>query len=518
MSDERLNTMGRREALQRAGGGMAAALVAHTAEPAQAPAVQPAAPPAHGDSTGLCFKSATELARLVRTRQVSASELLETHLRQIERVNPKVNAIVTLLPDQAREAAAAADAALARKAPVGPLHGLPIAIKDLVDTKGIRTTYGSRIYKDNVPTQDELLVERIRAAGAVVIGKTNTPEFGAGSQTFNEVFGETRNPWDPSKTCGGSSGGGAVALATGMLPIADGSDLGGSLRNPPSFCGVVGLRPSPGRVPDWPSRLPWATLSVSGPMGRSAEDVALLLSAMAGPDPRAPLALEDAGETFRRPLVRSFKGTRVAWSRNLGRYPVEPAVNAACDAVRGVFTDLGCVVEDGEPDFADADEAFQALRAWGYAAGHEQHLKAHRELLKDTVIWNAEQGMKLSGLDVSHALAKQGALYDRVRAFMERYDYLVLPVSQVLPFPVEERWVHQINDVKMTTYIDWMASCYAITLTGLPAISVPAGFAPQGLPVGLQIVGRHHHDFAVLQMAHAFEQARGPLRRTPPVL
>ena len=380
-----------------------------------------------------------------------------------------------------------------------------------------RTTFGSRIYKDNVPERDELLVERVKAAGAVIVGKTNTPEFGAGSQTFNEVFGETRNPWDLDRTCGGSSGGGAVALACGMLPIADGSDMGGSLRNPPSFCGVFGLRPSPGRVPDWPSNLPWQTLSVPGPMGRSAQDAALLLSALAGPDPRAPLAIDEPGEVFRRPLSRSFKGARIAWSRNLGRYPVEPRVNAVCDSVRGVFADLGCVVEDAEPDFKEADEVFQTLRAWQFAAGHEAHLKTNRALVKDTVIWNAEQGFRLSGLDVARAEEKRAALYERVRTFLERYEYLLLPVSQVAPFPVEVRWVREVAGVPMKTYIDWMATCYAITLTGLPAASVPAGFTPEGLPVGLQIVGRHHQDFAVLQLAHAFETATGVGKKRPAV-
>jgi len=504
--DDEPPTLTRREALARSGTLLGGALAS------SATAAAPAAA-----ASELCFKSAAELARLIQKRELTAAEVLAAHLRQIERVNPKVNAICTLVADQAREEAERADAALRRNEPVGPLHGLPIAIKDLVATKGIRTTYGSRIYKDFVPEQDDLLVERVKAAGAVILGKTNAPEFGAGSQTFNEVFGETRNPWDLTKTCGGSSGGGAVALACGMLPIADGSDMGGSLRNPPSFCNVVGLRPSPGRVPEDPGGLAWQTLSVSGPMGRSAEDVALLLSVLAGPDSRSPIALDEPGEVLRRPLARSFKGARIAWSRNLGRYPVEPRVNAVCDGVRRVFAQVGCVVEDAEPDFGDADEIFQTLRAWQFALGHEEHLRQHRDLVKDTVIWNTEQGLRLSGLDVAHAEAKRAALYERVRVFMGRYDFLMLPVSQVAPFPLEVRWVHDINGVAMKTYIDWMASCYCITLTGLPAASVPAGFTPEGLPVGLQIVGRHHHDLEVLQMAHAFEQATGFGKRRPPV-
>jgi amidase len=495
----------RREALAR-GGALVGAITSSASSAA-----------AGGEGPELCFKSAVELARLVREREVSAREVLEAHLRQIERVNPRVNAVVTLVADSAREQADRADEAQRRGAAVGPLHGLPIAIKDLVETKGIRTTFGSRIYRDYVPDADELLVERVKAAGAIVVGKTNTPEFGAGSQTFNEVFGETRNPWDVTKTCGGSSGGGAVALACRMLPIADGSDMGGSLRNPPSFCNVFGLRPSPGRVPDWPSSQPWQTLSVPGPMARSAEDAALLLSVLAGPDPRAPLALDEPGDVFRGPLERSFRGVRVAWSRNLGRLPVEPRVSAVCDAARGAFADLGCAVEDAEPDFRDADEVFQTLRAWQFAAAHEEHLRTHRELLKDTIVWNAEQGLHLSGLDVARAEEKRGALYERVRRFLERYEFLLLPVSQVAPFPVEVRWVKEVAGVPMKTYIDWMASCYRITLTGLPAASVPAGFTPEGLPVGLQIVGRHHGDLDVLRLAHAFERATGFGQRRPPV-
>jgi amidase len=503
--------MSRREALFR-GGLLAGAAVTGRAPLAGAGGAEPAS-----GAPELCFKSAVDLARMIREKAVSAREVLEAHLRQIERVNPKVNAIVTLVADEARQAADRADQALRNGAAVGPLHGLPIAVKDLVDTKGIRTTYGSRIYKDHVPTRDELLVERLRGAGAIVLGKSNTPEFGAGSQTFNEVFGETRNPWDLTKTCGGSSGGGAVALACGLAPIADGSDFGGSLRNPPSFCNVFGLRPSPGRVPDWPSGLAWQTLSVSGPMGRSAEDAALLLSALAGPDLRSPIALPEPGDLFRQPLGRNFKGTRIAWSRNLGGRPVEPRVTAVCEGVRNVFTGLGCVVEDGEPDFEGADDIFQTLRAFQYAVGHAEHLQKHRDLLKDTVIWNTEKGLALSGLEVARAEAKRGALYERMRVFMERYDFLVLPVSQVAPFPLEVRWIQEVAGVRMKTYIDWMATCYCITLTGLPAASVPAGFTPEGLPVGLQIVGRHQRDLEVLQMAHAFESATGFGRRRPPV-
>jgi amidase len=454
----------------------------------------------------------------MRAKELSAHEVMTAHLDRIERINKKVNAIVTLLPERAIEGARAADDALARGKQVGPLHGLPIAHKDLVPTKGIRTTLGSPIFKDFVPEQDGLIVERLRNAGAITIGKTNTPEFGAGSQTFNEVFGETLNPYDLTKTCGGSSGGATVALACGMLPIADGSDMGGSLRNPASFCNVVGFRPSPGRVPHWPDQAAWFTLQVEGPMARTVQDVALLLSAIAGPDPRSPISITEPGSRFAEPLERNLKGVRIAWSRDLGGLPVDPRVTAAIDAQRHVFESLGCTIEDAEPDFADADEVFKILRAWRFELSRGDLLQTNRDLLKDTVIWNIEQGVKLAGPQIGWAERKRTELYHRVRTFMERYEFLILPVSQVPPFDVKQRYVTEINDVAMDTYIDWMRSCYYITLTGHPAASVPCGFTPDGLPIGVQIVGRHQDDFGVLQLAHAFEQATTFWKRRPPAI
>jgi amidase len=445
---------------------------------------------------------------MIRDKEVSASEVMTAFLSQIEQVNPKVNAVCSFIGEEAAlNAAKKADEKLAKGESVGPLHGLPHAVKDLALTDGIRTTFGSRIYKDFIAGEDALFVERLKQGGALIIGKTNTPEFGAGSQTFNEVFGATRNPYDLSKTCGGSSGGAAVALACGMAPLADGSDLGGSLRNPASFCNVVGFRPSPGRVPSHPVMLAWNTLAVEGPMARTVQDVALLLSVMAGPDERSPISINEPGSTFSRPLQRDFKGARIAWSHDLGRYPVQPVVNEVCDRARSVFAALGCQVDDGQPDLNDADEIFQTLRAWAFAQTRGDDFIKHRSLMKDTVIWNIEQGLKLSGVDVARAEAKRTQLYHRVREFMERYEFLILPVSQVAPFPVDIDWVREINGFKMGSYIDWMATCYAITLTGLPAISVPCGFTSDGLPIGLQIVGRHQRDFDVLQLAFAFEQA-----------
>ncbi|MEZ4867515.1 MAG: amidase [Caldilineaceae bacterium] len=465
----------------------------------------------------LCFMTATELAQRIKARDLSAQEVMAAHLAQIERVNPTVNAIVTLDPDLARRGAQAADAAQARGESLGPLHGLPIAHKDLVETKGIRTTKGSPLFKDFIPTTNALIVERLQGAGALTIGKTNTPEFGAGSQTFNPVFGATLNPYDTTKTCGGSSGGAAVALACGMLPIADGSDTGGSLRNPANFCNVVGFRPSPGRVPSWPKATGWFPISVEGPMARTVQDVALLLQALAGPDPRAPIAIREPGSLFAQPLARDFKGVRIAWSHDLKSFPVDPRVTAVLDSQRPVFADLGCTVVDGAPDFTDADEVFKVWRAWAFELAYSDLIAQHRGQIKETVIWNAEEGRKLTGPQLSRAEMKRTALYHRVREFMEEYEYLILPVSQVPPFPVTKEYITEINGAPMATYIDWMQSCYFITVTGLPAISVPCGFTPEGLPVGMQIVGRHQQDFSVLQLAYAFQQATGFWKQHPAV-
>jgi amidase len=466
----------------------------------------------------LCFLEATELLQRIRSKDVSCVEVMAAHLAQIERLNPTVNAIVTLLPERALAGARAADAALAQGTALGPLHGLPIAHKDLVPTQGIRTTHGSRIYADHIPDTDALIVERLKQAGAITIGKTNTPEFGAGAQTFNEVFGATLNPYDLTKTCGGSSGGAAVALACGMLPIADGSDTGGSLRLPASFCNVVGFRPAPGRVPVWPTELGWWTISVQGPMARSVRDTALMLSAMAGPDPRQPIAIMESGERFRQPLERDFSRVRVAWSTDINGLPMHPDVVAALAPQRQVFEALGCIIEDACPDFTDAEEIFLVWRAWRMASRFGEMLQTHRHLMKDTVIWNTEEGLKLTGPQLAQAEVKRTRLYHRLREFMQRHEFFICPVAQVPPFDVQERWVREINGVPMKNYIDWNRSTWYITITGHPCISVPGGFTADGLPVGLQIVGRHQDDFGVLQLAHAFEQATGNWRRRPPIV
>lgn len=472
---------------------------------------------AQSGASDICFLSAVEMARLIRAKKLSAREALGAHLKQIERVNPKVNAIVTLVAEMATEAAARADEMQARKQPLGPLHGLPVAHKDLFETRGIRTTFGSPLYKDNVPAADDIVVERMRRAGAITIGKTNTPEFGSGSQTFNMVFGATRNPYDLTKTCGGSSGGAAVALACGMTPVASGTDTGGSLRNPAAFCNVTGFRPSIGRVPNPNAAFAWFTLSTSGCLGRSAADLALALSTIAGPDPRAPLSIQEPGERFARPLDRSFKGVRVAWFKDLGGAPFDPRVRAVVDGHRKTFESLGCIVEQAEPDFAPAEIAFRILRAWNSANTYGERLREHPDAVKDTLKGEIEEGLRLSGMDVARAETAHGQLWRRFQAFLEKYEYFVLPTVQLPPFDVNTPYPTEIAGVKFTNYIDWMKSCWYISATGNPAASVPGGFTPEGLPVGVQIVGRYQQDFAVLQMAHAFEQATGFGKKRPPI-
>ena len=456
---------------------------------------------------------------MIRGREVSASELMQAHLSRTAAVNPELNAIVTLVADGALADAQQADDALSRGDRVGPLHGLPVAHKDLVLTRGIRTTFGSPIFSSFVPDQNALLVDRLHAAGAITVGKTNTPEFGAGSQTFNAVFGSTRNPWDLEKTCGGSSGGAAVALSAGMVALADGSDMGGSLRNPASFCNVVGLRPSPGRVPAWPGRTGcFPSPSVSGPMARTVADVALMLGAIAGADPRDPLSFDDSTTAFLGSLERDMTGIRIGWSRNLGELPVDPVVTEVLDRHRPAFESLGCVVEETSPDLSHADEIFRTWRAWYFELAYGELLDTHRDQIKDTVVWNIEAGRQLSGPQLGRMAQMHAELHQRVAAYMETYDFLVLPVSQVAPFDIAQPYVTEINGEPMTTYLDWMRSCYYISVTGLPAISVPCGFTPDGLPVGVQIVGRHRQEGSVLQLAYAFEQSTGYWRRHPPIV
>ncbi|MFG1680291.1 amidase [Nonomuraea sp. NPDC049269] len=450
------------------------------------------------------YLTATEMAHLVKTRQVSAVELVQAHLDRIEQTNPQVNAIVTLVAEQALDAAEAADAGEA----TGPLHGVPVAHKDLVDTKGIRTTYGSPLYADHVPDKDDVIVERLRAAGAILVGKTNTPEFGTGSHTVNEVFGATRNPYDLTRSAGGSSGGAAAALASGMVPLAGGSDMGGSLRNPASFCNVVGLRPTPGRVPALSEQAAWYTLSVPGPMARTVDDLTLMMSVISGFDARSPYSIT---EDF-TPDERDVAGLRVAWSPDLGGLPVDPGTAAVTATAPGVFERLGARVEQVELDLSEAEDAFRVYRAWYYAL-------AFGELdgLGANTSWNVEQGRKVTGADLARAERSRSVLYHRMAAFFDTYDVLIAPVSQVPPFPVEDPYVSEINGVRLPDYLAWMRSAYWISVLHAPAASVPAGFTPSGLPVGVQIIGRPFADATVLRAARAFEQATGHGLRRPPL-
>jgi amidase len=467
----------------------------------------------------ICLAEANVLLDLLRTKKVSAVEVMKAHLSQIARVNAKLNAIVTLVDEQQLlKEARRADEALAKGKWLGPLHGLPIGVKDLHATNGIRTTYGSPLYKDDIPATDCLLVKREKNAGGIVIGKTNVPEFGLGSQTFNSVFGATRNPYDLSKTCGGSTGGGAAAVVCGMVPLADGSDYGGSLRNPPNFCNAVGLRPSPGRAPNTPVDLAWQPFSVSGPVARNVKDCALFLSVLAGPDDRAPISIEQPGSQFIQRLSgRNFKGVRVAMFRDMG-LPWEPEVRESIRAQSKVFESIGCVVEEAEPDYRYANECFLAWRHWMIESRFGDLIASKGDQLNDYIHWHVEQGRKLTGPYLSRIELKRSALFQRVNEFFERYDFFVLPVNQVLPFDVERHYPTEIAGTKMDNYLSWMKSACYITTTGNPAASVPCAFSKSGLPIGIQIVGRHHDDWGVLQMACAFEQARNLEKRRPVAL
>jgi amidase len=451
--------------------------------------------------------TAREMVAAVRGRQISARELLELHLARIAERNPQLNAIVSLDEERARAGADAADAATARGDDLGPLHGLPFAFKDTHDVAGWRTTYGSPLFADHVPDTDELIVERIRAAGAVTIGKTNVPEFAAGSHTFNTVFGTTLNPVDPTRSAGGSSGGAACALRTGMVPLADGSDMGGSLRNPASFCGVVGLRPSLGRVPSWPTDNLWETTSTSGPLARNVDDLALLLSVIAGPDARVPTALADPGASFAAPDDVALRGLRVALSPDLGGLiEVDTEVRRVVEASGASLAAAGAVVEYAQPDLAEADDTFRTLRAWLFQAGLGELLAAHPDSFKTSLADNIRAGASLSGADIARGYTQRTALAERMRLFFGSYDVLLLPTSQVPPFPADQEFPHDINGRPMTTYLDWMRSAYVITVTGCPAISVPAGETAGGLPVGVQLVVPFGYDARLLGIARAFEQ------------
>jgi amidase len=475
-------------------------------------------------SSDLVLMSAGELSQAIRARQVSCQEVMAAYLAHIEALNPKVNAIVSLQPREAlMKQAAERDAELARGQYRGWMHGLPHAVKDLAATRGIRTTWGSPLL-DTVPDYDSIFVERLRRAGVIIIGKTNAPEFGLGSQTYNPVFGTTLNAYDQSKCAGGSSGGAAVSLALRMLPVADGSDMMGSLRNPAAFNNVIGFRTSFGRVPSGGEELFLEQLSVNGPMGRTVSDVAMLLSVMAGPDSRAPLSQEQDPTVFAEPLKRDFKSTRLAWLGDLGGHlPTEPGIANLCRDSFKAFEAAGCVVEEAQPDYS-ADrmwDTWVTLRHW-LVAGDLLELYqdvAKRKLMKPEAQWEVEGGLKLSAVQVYNASRARSEWYVAMQKLFGKYDYLLLPSAQVFPFDATVHWPKSINGVTMDTYHRWMEVVVPASLLGFPAINVPVGFNQHGLPMGMQIIGRHNADLAVLQIAYAYEQGTDWVRaHLPPLL
>jgi amidase len=469
--------------------------------------------PCPADLTSL---PAREVARLLERREVSPLELIDAALARIAAVDPLVNAVPTLCPERAR---ARARRIMGMPAPAdrrGWLGGLPVLIKDMVEVAGVRTTQGSPIFKDHVPERSAYEVERIEAKGGVVLGKTNTPEFAAGANTFNELFGVTRNPWNTALTCGGSSGGSAVALATGMVWLADGSDFGGSLRIPASFCGVVGLRPSPGRVPSGPSALPFATLSVEGPMARDVRDLALFLDTMAGFDPRDPRSFDAPAMPFAEAALRPVELRRVAFSPDLGGItPVDAEVAAICRRAALRFGELGAEVVEGSPDLGSATEAFTTLRAAQFVATKALLLERHRTLLKPEVIWNIEHGLRLDAATIGQAERQRGELQRAMAGFLEDHDLLLCPTVIVPPFPCEIRYLEALNGYRFPSYVDWFAITYAITLTGCPALSLPCGFTASGLPVGLQIVGPPRGEAKLLSAAAMLEDILGVALKAP---
>ena len=454
-----------------------------------------------------CFSSARDMLAAVRSKEISARELMELHLERIDRVNPAINAIVSLDADKARAGALAADERLARGEKIGALHGLPFAFKDTHQVGGWRSTSGSPLREHHIPDADELIVERIRGAGAITIGKTNVPEWAAGSHTFNPIFGTTVNPYDQSRSAGGSSGGAAAALASGMVALADGSDMGGSLRNPASFCNVVGLRPSPGRVPQWPAANAWEATGVQGPLARNVADLALLLSVISGPTTRVPLARETPGTEFDRPLRGELAGVRIALSTDLGgAFEVDSEVVAVLNGQREIFAAAGAVVVDAEPDLSGAEGTFRTLRAWHFQSAFGELLAAHPDEFKSSLAANIRAGESLTGADIAHAYEQRTTLTERMRIFFDNHDVLVLPVSQVPPFSADEEYPREINGRAQETYLDWMRSAYFITVTGCPAISLPAGFTAEGWPIGIQIVAAPNEEHTLLDIAYAFEQ------------
>jgi len=448
--------------------------------------------------------SAATLVDRLKAEEITPLDLLDALEERIAEVDPEVNALPTMCFDRARE-----HARRLMEKPVdarGRLAGLPLPIKDLTEVEGVRTTWGSPIYKDHIPSRSDILVQNLEAEGGIVYAKSATPEFGAGANTFNEVFGATRNPWNTSRSAAGSSGGAAVSLATGMAWLAHGSDLGGSLRNPASFCGIVGMRPSPGRVAADPGNIADNILSVEGPMARTVEDVALLLDAMTGENPADPISLPRDGTLYRNAARTPTRLKKVAFSADLGITPVDPEVADICRRAASRFRELGVEVEDAQPDLTEAHEAFQTLRALGFAAAHAQKLKDFPDRLKPETVWNVEKGLALTTGQVLKAEAQRAEIIRRAVAFFGDYDLLMTPATIVSPYPVEQRYVAECAGTTFETYIDWLAIAYAITLTTAPALSLPCGFTSEGLPVGLQIVAMPRGEAKLLSGAAQLER------------
>ena len=453
--------------------------------------------------------SARDAVAALHAGEVEPRELVEAALRQIEERDGPLNALPTLCAERALTHAETVDRRLA-------LAGLPIAVKDLTDVAGVRTTYGSPIYADHVPKRSDILVERLEERGGVVLAKSNTPEFGAGGATFNEVFPTTRNPWDTGRTCGGSSGGSAVALASRQVWLATGSDLGGSLRTPASFCSVVGLRPSPGRVARGPAELPLDTLSVEGPMARDVADAALMLDAMAGSHPEDPLALPAPSEPFLAAALSPELPARIAWSDDLGITPVEPEVRTVCRAAMERLSAAGVKVAEARPDLGTAPDVFQALRAAGFVAGMGPLYETDRDRLKPEIVWNIELGLSLPPERLGWARRERGRIVHETASFLGEHAILACPAACVAPFPIDERWVAEVDGVRFENYVEWLRITSALTLTACPVIAIPCGFTAAGLPVGLQLVAAHGGEAALLQAAAAVEAVLGVAGTEPP--
>ncbi|BAM91059.1 putative amidotransferase [Bradyrhizobium oligotrophicum S58] len=462
---------------------------------------------------GLIRETACTVVDKLKSGEVTPLDCLDALEVRINAVDDKVNALPTLCFDRARDHAKALMSKPANAR--GLLAGLPVPIKDLTDVAGVLTTQGSPIFKDRIPERSDLLVEHLEANGGVIYAKSNTPEFGAGANTFNEVFGATRNPWDTSRSAAGSSGGAAVALATGMAWLAHGSDMGGSLRNPASFCGIVGLRPSFGRVAQTPTTAVDRNLGVQGPMARNVEDLALLLDAMSGEYPADPISLPSPAISFLAAARSGRKPIRVAYSPDLGITPVDPEVAAVTRKAAQRFAELGVIVEEAHPDFSEAHECFHVLRALDFAMSKAELLRTKREQLKPEVIWNVEEGLKLTVAQITRAEAQRVAITARAVKFFETYDLLLAPATIVPPFPVENRYVAECAGRKFDNYVQWLGIVYAITLACCPALSLPCGFTETGLPVGLQMIAAPRADARLLAGAKVLEDVLGIANSTP---